>query len=214
MVDLTQFATADDALDKIDLGERYLRQYKRFIRQGMDLNTLVIFYSSMVSRSVALHSAISREIRQSNPHAVLPMMRAFAEDVLVLIYVIDKPKYVNSLLSRLRDLPEQAPKRKSVQTLLNHAAPVAPGFKMVYSELCEGTHFGTVALWTSHSVVESDDEDSAGTWSWQSAPHWRADKDMLIACAQLLELADAMEAYLEIFGDKFLAAMSEAPDVP
>jgi hypothetical protein len=199
LLDLSQFASIEDAMDKVELGLRYTRVFTEFFEGGMDLNVLVLFFASMISRSVGLHTAITRKIRQSNPHAVLPLLRALAEAVLLLIYVVDNRQYVSSLTVRSRELPKDAPKRKSIQALISHATGVAPGFKEVYADLCEGTHFGSIAMWAPHSSSASDAPGVAANLSWSSAPHWKNDRDALVSCAQLLELANAMEAYMKVF---------------
>lgn len=61
----------------------------------------------------------------------------------------------------------------------------------MYDDLCEITHFGSVALWQPH--VLGDDER---TVQWQSAPGWRGDREPLVACAQLKELSGAAVIYL------------------
>lgn len=174
----------------------------------MGLNGLALFFASMVSRSVGLHTAITREIRHSNPHAVLPLLRAFAESLLLLIYIVDNPRYVSTLIVRAREIPKDAPKRKTIQALISHATEVAPGFKEVYADLCEGTHFGSIAMWAPHSSAPSDVPGVAANWSWDSAPHWRSDRDCLVSCAQLLELADGMEAYMKVFAQKFIVPLT------
>ena len=207
LLDLSQFGSVDEAMDKVEPGLRYTRVFSEFLDEGMNLNVLVLFFSSMISRSVGLHSAIAREIRQSNPHAVLPLLRAFAEAVLLLMYVTDNPQYVSSLTVRARELPKDGPKRKSIQALISHAEKFAPGFKEVYADLCEGTHFGSIAMWTPHSTSDSDTPGVAANWSWSSAPHWKNDRDALVSCAQMLELANAMEAYLTVFAKKFIVPL-------
>jgi hypothetical protein len=51
----------------------------------------IMFWHSMVTRSEGLHGAIAREIRERNPHAAFPLLRAFAEDLALVIYVDDHP---------------------------------------------------------------------------------------------------------------------------
>jgi hypothetical protein len=49
----------------------------------------VLFFFSMVSRCNSLHAAITREVNAQNPHAVFPLIRAYAEATALLIYVYD-----------------------------------------------------------------------------------------------------------------------------
>jgi hypothetical protein len=209
LLDLSQFSSVDDAIKKIEIGDRYTHVFVEIVSQPMDMDERFLFFSSIISRSVGLHAAIVREVRESNPHAVLPLLRALAEDVLLLMYVIDNPKYVKAVSERAKDLPRNGPKRKSIQALISHSASVAPGFKLVYSELSEGTHFGAIAMWMSHSTSKSDVPGVAAKWKWSSAPHWRSDNDALTACAQLLELADCMEVFLRRFAVRFILPLTK-----
>lgn len=147
-----------------------------------------------------LHGAIAREIGQDNPHAVFPLIRAFAESVILVMYVSDHPRYVETLTARPSELRKNGPKRKSIQSLINTASKRAPGMKDVYAELSEATHFGAIAMWASHAI-EGDDESGYRT-SWASYPRWRNDEQALVACAQTLELTYAMEFFLRQFCDR------------
>lgn len=198
-LDLTQFASLDDALAKVEPGERYTDVGKLLIpiSDGMPMTLGTMFWFSMISRSEGLHQAIAREIRASNPHAVFPLIRAFAESVVLVIYVTDHPKYIDVLTSRASELPKSGPKRKSIQALINYALKHASGMKTVYAELSEATHFGAIAMWASHTV-EGDDESGYRT-SWTSYPRWRNDEQAMVACAQTLELAEAMQHFLRQF---------------
>lgn len=158
---------------------------------------LSLFWFSMITRSEGLHGAIAREIQKGNPYAVFPLLRAFVEAVLLVIYVNDHPDYVDVLTARPRELPKDGPKRKSIQALISYASKHAPGMKNVYAELSEATHFGAIAMWTPHAI-EGENENGLQT-SWASRPRWRSEDEALIACAQTLELADAMEALLREF---------------
>jgi hypothetical protein len=68
--------------------------------------------------------------------------------------------------------------------------------KAVYAELSEATHFGAVAM----GIPRDPDEDSSGAQtSWASYPRWRTEEQALVARAQTLKLADAMESLLTEF---------------
>ncbi|HEY8775029.1 MAG TPA: hypothetical protein VIM33_00970 [Gaiellaceae bacterium] len=146
MLDLSQFASCDDAFEKVEPGDRYLKIAMLQMPVGPDermpITLTSMFWTSMINRSEGLHQAISREIRQGNPHAVYPLIRALAESVVLVIYVMDHPEYVPVLTTRPKELPSGSPKRKSPQALISYASSHAPGMKEVYAELSEATHFG------------------------------------------------------------------------
>ena len=170
------------------------------VSEGLPLTLPTLFWFSMITRSEGLHRAIAREAREGNAHAVFPLIRALAESVVLVHYVLDKPAYVQVLIQRASELPRDGPKRKSIQALINYASKHAPGLKAVYAELSEATHFGAIAMWASHNITGED--ESGYSTSWASAPEWKSDKEALIACAQTLELADAMEALLRQFAHR------------
>lgn len=194
LLDLSQFASLDDALAKVEPGDRYLRIGELLLPAsgGMPMTLTNLFWFSMLTRSGGLHGAIAREIRHGNPHGVFPLIRAFAEAVVLVIYVHDHPSYVQVIVARASELPKGGPKRKSIQALISYASKHAPGMKEVYADLSEAAHFGAIAMWASHSI----DDESGRRTSWTSYPRWRSDDQALIACAQTLELADAMEFFL------------------
>jgi len=210
MLDLMQFESLEDALTKVEPGHRYLEVGRLLmpLGEGMPITVLTMFWFSMISRSEGLHRAIAREIRESNPHAVFPLIRAFAEAVVLLIYVLDHPTYVELLTTRALELPKDGPKRKSMQALIHYASKHAAGMKVVYAELSEATHFGAVAMWASHEL-KGDDESGYST-SWTSYPRWRSDNEGMTACAQTLELAEAMEHFLRVFAERWVLPLRDA----
>jgi hypothetical protein len=212
MVDLTQFDSRDDALAKIDPGSRYVDVGSLLspIGDSMGMNMMLLFWFSMIARSQGLHSAIAREIRERNPHAVWPLIRAFAEAVVLMLYVVDHPKYVALLTTRPSERPKGGQKRKSMQALISYASNQAPGMKGLYAELSEATHFGAVAMWASHRV-EPEEDGAILRFSWTSGPGWRSDETELTACAQTLELAEAMDGLLRTFATRYVLPLRDAP---
>jgi hypothetical protein len=203
-------------MSSVEPGDRYLEVGKLIFPLGdggMPMTLATAFWMSMITRSEGLHGAIAREIRKGNPHAVFPLIRAFAEAVVLVIYVTDHPEYINILTSRPQELPKDGPKRKSIQALISYASDHAPGMKRLYAELSEATHFGAVAMWAAHSIEEKD--ESALHTTWASAPRWGSTEEALIACAQTLELADGMEVLLHQFGQRHVLPLKhESPEPP
>lgn len=210
-LDLAQFASLEDAFARVEPGQRYVDVGSVLLPfgDGMPMTMPVVFWFSMISRAQGLHEAIAREIRAGNPHAVFPLIRAFAEAVVLVIYVLDNPKYIDLLTERAGELPKDGPKRKSMQSLIQYASKHATGMKDVYAELSEATHFGAIAMWASHSI-EGDDESGLHT-SWSSHPRWRSDEQAMIACAQVLELADGVECFLREFAVRHVLPLLQAP---
>jgi hypothetical protein len=203
LLDLSQFASVEDALDRIAPRQRYVGVAKSLdmlerSKRLRGVNVGWLFWLSMITRSEGLHEAIAREARQGNPHAVFPLIRAFADTVVMLLYVVDHPDYVDTLTVRAGELQKGGRQRKKLQALIAHVSKQAPGLKHVYAELSEATHFGSAALWMSHSVLR-DGDAGARRAIWTSNPNWRDEKQALIACALTLELAEAMQTALNNF---------------
>jgi hypothetical protein len=203
-LDLAQFASLQDAISQVAPGDRYVKVGAGFAAVGGEVPASLIglFWLSMIARAEGLHQAIAREIEHGNPHATLPLVRALTEAVVLLIYVVDHPDYVDLVTVRASELPPGRESRESVHALIAYASTQAPGLERVYAELSEGADFGATAMWAAHQV--DDDAGPGLLFSWRSAPRWRGDEQAMVACAQTLELADAMEAYLRRFAQRHL----------
>ena len=197
MLNLDQFQDLDDALDQLADSRVYEDVLKEAFRRPHTHSLLTVFAQSACTRFRGLHEGIVREVAASNPHAAFPLNRAFAETVLTVAYAHDNPDFVERITKRRGDQPKEL-KRLQIKTLINHIRPSAPGFSQVYDELCEITHFGSVALWQPHAL------DGARTVQWRSEPRWGNDREPLIACAQLMEMSAAAETYLYNFAGRHI----------
>ena len=140
-LDLEQFSDLGDALDQLADSRVYEDVLKAAFGRPHRYTLLTIFAQSACTRFRGLHEGIVRELMASNPHAVFPLNRAFAETVLTVAYAHDQPEYVERIMKRRGDQPKEL-KRLHVKALIDHITPDAPGFVEVYDELCEITHFG------------------------------------------------------------------------
>jgi hypothetical protein len=197
LLDLDQFRDLDDALDQLANSRVYDDVLMAAFARPHTYSVLTMFAQSACTRFRALHEGIVREVSASNPHATFPLNRAFAETVLTVAYAHDHPDYVERIMERRGDQPKDL-KRLPVATLIDHITSDAPGFRNVYDELCEITHFGSVALWQPHLVGDGS------TMQWRSEPRWRNDREPLIACAQLKEMSAAAQTYLHNFAGRHI----------
>ena len=213
-VNLSQFDSVEDALEKVEPGARYVDIGSLLLPlpdAGMPSTLASFFWMSMITRSEGLHQAIARECRCANPHAVFPLIRAFAEAFVLVFYVSDHPQYVRTLIVPERELRKDGPKRKKIKALIAYASKRAPGIDAVYRELSEATHFGSTAMWGPHRV---DGKGVEGVrTSWSSGPRWRSDEETMIACAMALEIADAMEEVLREFTHRHVLPLRPAQSI-
>lgn len=209
MLDLDRFESIEDAITQAEASRQYDDEFSAAVDGVSTLTFLSLFYSSVVSRLNGVHGAIVREIRESNPHAVFPLLRTLAETVLVLAYTVDHPDYVQAVMVDPEDKPPVA--RKSPQALIAAIAEDAPGFKNVYGELSDTIHFGAFSMWGPHTIEPDDEPESLGRLVWRSAPHWKREEDPLIACAQTIELAEAACIYLHNFAGSHIRPYAAPP---
>lgn len=88
-VNISQFDSVEDALEKIEPKSRYVEIGAMLLplENGMPSTLQSLFWMSMITRSEGLHQAIARECKNANPYAVFPLIRAFAEAVVLVFYV-------------------------------------------------------------------------------------------------------------------------------
>lgn len=214
LVDLDQFASLDDALQRIaierpydDLAMQILQSYNT---RGGEWDLPFAFFCSAASRGRALHEAIVREITATNPPASITLLRQLAETVAMTFYVAGHPDYVSVLATRPSEKKPGEPNRKGMQALVNYMdRHYTDQFAVVYADLCEMTHFGTSALWSSHSVKDTD--DGRVQFSWSSVPRWKDEQDAIICCALLLELMQGMRGALIALGETLMKLVEADP---
>jgi hypothetical protein len=210
-LDLTQFESLDAAVAAVIPGRQYEDVAAQVLeRNGAGVTELTVFFMSAVSRARSLHEGVATAIAASNPHAAFPLIRQFAETVAVVLYVADHPEYVAALMDHPKNLPKNV-KRLSIQALVNYMdSRHSEQFGVVYADLCEITHFGSFAVWSPFQL--KDDPAAPGRLSWASGPRWKDERQGLIACAQTVELADAMEQAIKNLGAACIREMDSAPD--
>jgi hypothetical protein len=196
MLNLEQFESPEAAKAAVLVQGVFEHELRSALSGTTNLTLLTMFVMSIGVRARGLYDAIAREISKDNPYAVFPLMRQFAETVAVAFYTADHPSYVEALKTAEREKPPGAPRRKSVRALVSYMERVhAEQFGLVYDELSEVTHFGSLALWIAHRA------HGDRRVSWTSVPSWKAESQLYVACAQLLELREAMVAAIEALGE-------------
>lgn len=163
-----------------------------------------MLFGSFVARMRGLHEAIVREITADNPHAVLPLARAWVETITIGLYVLRRPIYAEYLL---HGPSKNGPARKSFEAMFHAVKDEASQLKLVYGQLSDYSHFGSLAVWNAHSV----EDETQGVVSWTDAPRWRDEKHFQIACAQAHELGIAGLHTLDRLGELLVSSRSDDP---
>jgi hypothetical protein len=193
LLDLSQFTSPDHAIAAIVRERGFDDVVKPVLTEAISSmegpTMLFVFCESAITRANGLYEGIVREIRASNHPAVFVLMRQLAETVAVVRYVADKPNYVTALLRPEKEWKPGEAKRKNIQSLIDHMEKYySTQFKVVYAELSELCHFGSTAVWQSHVIVNEQEHKAV----WSSQPAWRSQSTLYVACAQTLELGEAM----------------------
>ncbi|WP_262852099.1 hypothetical protein [Mumia quercus] len=131
--------------------EGYTAVAKKHMVGQTALTTGFMLFGSFVSRMRGLHEAVVREIARDNPHAVLPLIRAWVEAVTIGLYVLRNPTYVDYLLSGPGD---NRPAKKSFQAMFHAVREDAGQLELVYRQLSDYSHFGSLAVRNAHSIED------------------------------------------------------------
>jgi len=198
-VDLSQFESLDHAKAVIERENGFddcIQENLGVAVEGSkSFNSDFAFVLSSISRARALHEAIVREIRRDNPQVVFALMRVFAETLALIRYTADHPAYLDTVVLDPREVKSPLLKVATTQKLVQHMdKQYSTQFHAIHAELCDMSHFGSLAVWNAHRIDPELQEERRTEWS--SKPAWKLDRECLIACAQLLELSDEMERAL------------------
>lgn len=172
---------------------------QRHMAKQTALTMKFMLFGSFVSRMRGLHEGVIREIVNNNPHAVLPLLRAWVETITIGLYVLRNPRYAEYLLEGPGG---NRAAKKSFQAMFHAVRDDAGQLEPVYRQLSDYSHFGSLAVWNAHSPNDQDDEHV----TWTDVPRWRDERHFQIACAQAAELAVAGLQTLDALGSLLIAA--------
>jgi len=150
-----------------------------------------LIFSGFLARAQGFHEGAVAAISANNPYAAFTLLRAYAENVAAILYVIDHPAELETFWRDLTGIGVWIGK------MTKHARKRAGGFKDIYSELCRYAHPHAVSVLASSRVVDGD------LIQWSSAPAFKFENDALVACAWVVELAQATGQFLVEFAGEF-----------
>jgi hypothetical protein len=157
----------------------------------MDYRVEHLLLSGFLARAQGLHEGAVAAISADNPYAAFTLLRAYAEKAAAILYVKDHPAQLERFWRDTRGPGVQ------IGRITNHAVSRFGGFKDTYSELSRYAHPQALSLLASSRVVEG------GVLQWSSAPAFKADHDAVMACAWVVELAEATSHLLVEFAAQF-----------
>jgi hypothetical protein len=178
-----------------DIGSKYL------IKDN-SITSAHFLFQAFISRGRGLHEGALRGIECDNPHGTFPLIRTYVELVGTLLYCVKNATYIDVLM---QTGPHKDRGKKSFEAMLDAIKIEAPGMKAIYKNLSEYSHFRELAIYN----VQTPNSDATENFTWTDKPHWRAESDFKIACAQLAELQEALLLVLDEFGEKYLVNFSE-----
>ena len=190
-VDTSQFESLSDALEKT---------HPRSTPEEAEIPQLVL--QSILVRMNGLHQGIHRELTLDNPFGVWPLMRAFFELEVAMLYVSRYPHLITAFTvgpsaKKRGDIP-----LPSMQKMLHSVRDEIETGAEAYREFCDMAHTGSLATWSAFNV--SRDDDDTLNVSWSSQPRFR-DGQALIAAAQLKQLSESTIYIFHELVQRFLA---------
>jgi hypothetical protein len=209
LLDLSNFEDREQAIGLAAYGcpKSYSEVAKKHMMNQDTISTGFMLFGSFVSRVRGLHEGVIREVSANNPHAAFPLIRAWLETVTIALYVLRNPRYVEYLLQGPRN---NGPGRKSFEAMFHAVREEASQLKLVYGELSDYAHFGSLAVWNAHSI----DDKEQRTVLWTDAPRWRDERHFQVACAQAHELATAGLDALDRLGELLIPEVPNTDGVP
>lgn len=143
------------------------------------------------SRAAGLHDGAVGALGANNPFATYTLLRAYAENAAALIYAIDKPNQLHRILGLDGSPPI------SVGILTNYSEQGSKrfgAFRAVYGDLSAFSHPMSRSIFASLAPTE-------GGFEWQLHPKFKYDKDFLVACSLVVEMAEANSHLLREYAD-------------
>lgn len=154
---------------------------------------------SLITRAQGFHEGALRGIENDNPYATFPLIRCYAENAAVLLWILDHPNDLSRLSSSAR--PEE---RFAIGRLISNAAKRAHGFKGIYEQLSEFSHPVAAGFHQPWGVVPDEER----TLQWSSVPSFKTAEDKIWACFWLVELT---EIHANVWPPAYRASVRSPP---
>jgi hypothetical protein len=145
-----------------------------------------VVFSGFLARAQGLHEGTVAAIEQDNPYAAFTLLRSYSENAAAILYLTDHPATLNHFW--------KGPNAK-IGKITNHAVKRFDGFKPIYDQLSDYAHPASRSMLNSFKIKSED-----GHFEWRSAPAFRSEHELMIACGWVVELAEATARLLVDYG--------------
>jgi hypothetical protein len=145
-----------------------------------------------LARAVGLHDGAIHALETDNPFVVFTLLRSYAENAAAVLYATDHPAQLHRILG-FGDSPPI-----KVGTITNYAERGSGrfgAFRNVYSDLSGFAHPMSRSIFAS---LRPHGEDGL---RWALEPAFKYDANFLVACALVIELAEANAHLLVEYAD-------------
>jgi hypothetical protein len=158
---------------------------------GSDVYDGHLLVMGLSSRAVGMHDGVVNALETDNPFATYTLLRSYAENAAALIYAIEKPNQLHRILGLGGSRPIK------VGTLTNYAEQGSKRFGTfsdVYVDLSDFSHPMSRSIFAAMAPTEDG-------FKWQLDPKFKYDKDFVVACSLVVEMAEANSHLLREYAD-------------
>jgi hypothetical protein len=144
-----------------------------------------ILVMGLATRAAGLHDGIVHALETDNPFAAYTMLRSYAENAAAVLYAIGHPKQLDRILGLGNSYPLK------VGTITNYAEQGSKrfgAFQDIYGQLSQFAHPMSKSIFASTAPTETG-------FQWRLDPAFKYDNDFIVACAWVVELAEAKRTF-------------------
>ena len=141
-----------------------------------------ILVMGLATRAAGLHDGAVHALETNSPVVVYALLRSYAENAAAVLYATDHP----TQLHRILGMGDSHPLKVGIIT--NYAEQGSKrfgSFRSMYEDLSQFAHP------LSRSIFASTRPDGENGFHWSLEPAFKYDADFLVACALVVELAEA-----------------------
>lgn len=176
-----------DVLSGLGIGRRLVLRMRHDVVRATtatpsELTSTAMTLLSLFSRIEAFHKSALDAIEAGNPYATFTLLRAYAENAAVLAWILQAPGRLDILRVGSQQHPPKMGKVIAAARLRFGA------FDEIYEQLSAYAHPVSSSLLTSW---KNTDDGDPGNVEWRSDPRWVSEREAVVACFWLAELAEA-----------------------